>query len=146
MASILSIDDIAGIQDDIAPAFGDELVSSVAVYRRPSNADGVVAGGAGVDQFGVRVTNAVGIPSSVPVLIGTYPARITRAGIGAEVAWGSQAANIAKFTVSINWALSPDIEGGDTLLADGRTFSVIDPGGATTYKVIRLVKVEEVEV
>lgn len=145
MADVLSADDIASIQDDVAPAAGDELVAEVEVWRMPANADGVVAGGAGVDQYGDPVVGDVSVPSSVPVLVATYPARISNAGVGAEVPWGSQDVNVNKYTVTINWALNPDIQGGDYLMSGGRRFEVIDPGGDTTYKVVRMVKVQEVK-
>jgi hypothetical protein len=146
MADILTAGEIDDIRASVAPEATDELVSTVEVWRRPSVADGTVAGGAGVDQYGTKVTGATGNSSTVPTKIGTYPARITRAGAGAEVPWGDQAANVNKYTVSINWALSPDVQGGDNILetATGRSFEVVDAGGATTFKVLRMVRVQEV--
>lgn len=209
MADVLSQADIEAIQDSIAPATGDELVSTIEVWRKHHYKDGTIPGGGGVDAYGMPLNegSVETKPDDRFEKIAEYPARITGGGKGSEPTIGDQTVPVSPWTITINWALNPDIAADDKLLVgrtpwvasttysagdvvqptesneryytcitagesgatapewwrepigvtvlDGdvvweytdklRTFEVKDPGGETSYKVVRLVKCEEVK-
>lgn len=110
---ILTAGDIADIREQIAPEMSDLEGSVIEVWRRikPALAP---HGGAGVGGLGTVVDNA-SRPDQKWQKLHEYPARILGGWQGDEEMFGRQMTNISRYTVLINGADEPDIQGGDRL-------------------------------
>lgn len=131
MPFLLSQDEIADIQGEVAPQLGDDLCE---VWRMPSTVpSGVSKGNVGVDKYGGKVTTGVDPlrPDQKAVRVLTYYARKSRPNMGLEQMFGGQIADIGNWAVTFNAADNPDIRGGDwfVFLAKRQEFLALGQAG-----------------
>jgi hypothetical protein len=126
MSDLLTAEDITSIQSAVAPTTGDSEASLIEVWRVPAdNPASPVSGGSGKDKYGDPIGNVVDatLPGQQMQAVATYPARISRAGVGNETTGANQPVTIAPWTLTFNWADNPVIQGGDRLMVALSTFT-----------------------
>lgn len=116
--SLLRPATIERLQRRVAPQIEDELVAIGEVWRMPGSQGAPVAGGAGVDKYGTRVSEgtAPSRPDQKRAFHASYPVRINRNGSGGEREFGAQMVSVAPWSLIFNWADNPDVRSGDRIL------------------------------
>jgi hypothetical protein len=117
---ILSALEITDIQDQIAPAVGDEMSSVLEFWDfvTPELGETIPDGGVGIGNVGMPVEEGSdpARPDQKRDKLAEYPAQIVGGWQGTEEEFGAQVVSASRYTIFFNAADDPQIGGGARLL------------------------------
>lgn len=123
MADLLSLNDARSLRRAVGVSVEDRQIDLVEVWRSPRAGTAEGASRAGLNDWGAPVTSQAPAASTSqrPILVATYPARISRTGRGTEPQFAGQAVSVGDWTVRLNWE---DEDGRETDVRDGDVLRV----------------------